>query len=297
MPRTPIDKSIPPPLRALGGWPDAEWFDPSILTGEEVVGLSLPRLPGARKLTFELAERFLAPPKPKQRSAKETAAAPACVPRGMGGLLESVGASRAAAFRKPRFFFEAPPTLYFAEIPSTNLKARASDTLRRNLVSIAFRGCVLTCGTKTVTAMFWPADEGEVTAFVREADPPHPPHIQFDRADEERPPPARSWRRAAHAATHPGKPSATPRSQRASALERDKLLSELDELRARIAQLQRQQSVTNAMETLGLDDARLKAMLLLLHPDRHGNSDAANEAAKWVNGLRDLLKAPRAASS
>ena len=45
------------------------------------------------------------------------------------------------------------------------------------------------------------------------------------------------------------------------------------------------------METLGLDDARLRAMLLLLHPDKHANSPAATEAAKWVNGLRDILGA------
>jgi hypothetical protein len=32
-------------------------------------------------------------------------------------------------------------------------------------------------------------------------------------------------------------------------------------------------------------------MLRLLHPDKHGGSEAANEAAKWINGLRDLLKA------
>jgi hypothetical protein len=67
----------------------------------------------------------------------------------------------------------------------------------------------------------------------------------------------------------------------------------MDLLRNRIAELQRGQSVLGAMETLGLDDARLKAMLLLLHPDKHGNSEAANEAAKWVNGLRDALKAKR----
>ena len=62
-------------------------------------------------------------------------------------------------------------------------------------------------------------------------------------------------------------------------------------MRARIAELQRLHSVEGALETLGLTDARLKAMLLLLHPDKHGNSEAANEAAKWVNGLRDVLKA------
>jgi hypothetical protein len=44
------------------------------------------------------------------------------------------------------------------------------------------------------------------------------------------------------------------------------------------------------MEKLGLDDGRLKSMLTLLHPDKHGGSDAANDAAKWINNLRDLLK-------
>ena len=60
-----------------------------------------------------------------------------------------------------------------------------------------------------------------------------------------------------------------------------------------VVELERLHSVAGAMKTLGLDDDRLRAMLLLLHPDKHANSAAANEAAKWVNGLRDVLKENR----
>jgi hypothetical protein len=57
--RSSADKSIPPPLRALGGWADAEWFDRAVLLQDEVVGLTLPKLPGLRKQSFELAERAM----------------------------------------------------------------------------------------------------------------------------------------------------------------------------------------------------------------------------------------------
>jgi hypothetical protein len=127
--------------------------------------------------------------------------------------------------------------------------------------------------------MFWPEQETDVTSFVTLAGPPYPLHVQFGQAAAPRP--AAGGTRAAEGKASHGR------------AERERLLAEMDLLRNRIAELQRGQSVLGAMETLGLDDARLKAMLLLLHPDKHGNSEAANEAAKWVNGLRDALKAKR----
>ncbi len=279
------DTSTPPPLRALGGWDDAEWFCPSILSEEEVVGLTLPKLPGVRKQNFHLVERSAPlPPRKVPRGAK---AAPVAKPpaTGIGPILDGLYVLRAAAFRKPTFFFEAPPILYFADIPAANLKLRAADTLRRDLIQNALRGCVVRHDGTHLMAMFWPNAETDITAFVSAASPPHPLHIQFAEAELERTLAGRA---------QPEPPNRTPRPARERALhetERADLLRELETLRRRISDLQRSQSAIGAMEALGLDDARLKSMLLLLHPDKHANSAAANEAAKWVNGLRDLLKA------
>ncbi len=293
LPKTPPDPSVPPPLRALGGWLDADWFDPSILEEGEVVGISLPALPGTRKQSFELAERSVSKPVTKQRGAK-AAPAPRPPPAGIGQILDHVGVLRAASFRRPRFFFQASPTLFFADIPAAKLKTRAADGLRRDLIRNALRGCVLSCRKAEVTVMAWPMDDAEVTSFVRAAMPPTPMHSQFDTAEAERLD-AEPRRRGlgASAAGKGAEKDAAPRPTRAARAERDRLLAELDALRSRIVELQSGQSIQGAMQTLGLDDARLRSMLLLLHPDRHGNSEAANEAAKWVNGLRDLLRAER----
>jgi hypothetical protein len=91
----------------------------------------------------------------------------------------------------------------------------------------------------------------------------------------------------------PAKTRAPKAAARDTAREQ-RLLQDVAALRAQIDALQRANSVTGAMEQLGLDDARLKSMLRLLHPDKHGGSEAANDAAKWLNNLRDLLKAKQA---
>jgi len=279
----------------LGGWLEADWFDSSILEEVQVVAISLPVLPGQRKQSFELAERSVQQSVSRKRG-KKVAAVPPPPPSGIGQILDSVGVLRAAAFRRPRFFFQAAPTLFFADMPAARLKTRAADAFRRDLIRNALRGCVLSCRPAQVTAMFWPSDEAEVTAFVRAAEPPWPMHIQFDSAEADRLAlaPAKRGRPGAAAATK-GKPDKhlEPRPARADSAERARLLAELDALRSRIVELEGRQSIRGAMETLGLDDARLRSMLLLLHPDRHGNSEAATEAAKWVNGLRDILKSQR----
>ncbi len=287
MPRTTTDTSIPPPLRALGGWPDADWFCPTILTEDEVVGITLPKLAGSRKQTFHLVERTALQsaaakkrPAPSGPPAKRLAA-------NIGQLLDGLGVLRAAAFRKPSFFFEGAPALYFAEIPAANLKVRAADTLRRALIEHGCRGCIVRQQPKSFTAMLWPRAEADITAFVGAAGPPFPLHPQFDEPE---------LAPVAGRAAKPARAAARDTAADSGRAERDRLLHELQALRSRIAELQGSQSALGAMETLGLDDARLKSMLLLLHPDRHANSEAANEAAKWVNGLRDMLRASRASA-
>jgi hypothetical protein len=298
--KNPADNSIPPPLRALGGWVEADWFDPAILHQTEVVGMTLPALGGGRKQNFELVERFAQPPavKAKKRAAKsdEVKAAAGTI----GELIEQAGSTHGAAFRRVKFFFEAPASLFFAAVPAANLKARAADGLRKDLIRLAFRGCVLNWGDDGVVAMFWPSSETDVTAFVRAARPAHALHPQFDEAEEERrlaEPVRRGLLGGGRAAPPPvvevaaRRPSKSDdKARRLLAAERNRLLEELEQLRGRIVELQASQSTVGAMEALGLDDARLRSMLLLLHPDKHGNSEAANEAAKWVNGLRDVLK-------
>ena len=283
------DASIPPPLRALGGWEDADWFCPSILSEEEVVGLTLPKLAGIRRQSFHLVERSAPQLAKKTARGAKAAETPA---GGIGPILDGLRVSRAAAFRKPTFFFEAPPILYFADIPAAHLKIRAADTLRRALIESALRGCVVQHDAARVMAMFWPSAETEITAFVSAAAPPHRLHPQFAQAEAERavagrPAPEPPGRAAKPARETPGI------DRRVYEAERADLLRELDTLRRRISELQQSQSAIGAMEALGLDDARLRSMLLLLHPDRHANSEAATEAAKWVNGLRDVLKASK----
>ncbi len=281
------DTSIPPPLRALGGWDDAAWFCPSILTEEDVVGLTLPKLPGTRKQNFHLVERsaLQAPSRPA-RGAK-AAPAPTAPATGIGPILDGLRVNRAAAFRKPTFFFDGPAILYFADIPAANLKIRAADLLRRALIDSALRGCVVHHDPGRVLAMFWPSAESDITAFVEAALPPYPLHAQFAQAEAAR---AVTGRAAAEPV---GSTARAPRDRdsRAFEVERAGLLRELQSLRLRISEMQQSQSAVSAMETLGLDDARLRSMLILLHPDKHANSVAATEAAKWVNGMRDLLKA------
>lgn len=283
------DTSIPPPLRALGGWDDAEWFCPSILSEEEVVGLTLPKLPGTRKQNFHLVERSA--PQPTGKTPRAAAAAKPAA-SGIGPILDGLKVIRAAAFRKPTFFFESPPILYFADIPAASLKIRAADTLRRELIQIALRGCVVRHDGTRVMAMFWPSAETDITAFVTAAAPPHPLHIQFALAEAER---AVAGRVPPEPPGRSAPPESSARDRKRHEAERAGLMRELDALRRRVSELQQSQSALVAMEALGLDDARLKSMLLLLHPDRHASSEAATEAAKWVNGLRDLLKANRAA--
>ena len=289
MPKPTIDKSIPPPLRALGGWEDADWFCPTILSSDEVVGMSLPKLAGCRKQTFHLVERSVPQPTPKRRAPVDPVV-PKRVAATFGQVLDGLGVLRAAAFRKPSFFFEAAPTLYFADIQAAKLKARAADALRRDLIRTSFRGCVVRYEADCVTAMFWPRTEHAITAFISAAAPPHALHSQFDDADIGAALPEPGMRHGTKRGAAAAQPSGDTRALQA---ERKRMLAELQVLRDRIAELQQSQSALGAMETLGLDDSRLRAMLLLLHPDRHANSAAANEAAKWINGLRDLLKSGR----
>ncbi len=290
MARTGTERAAPPPLRALGGWLVAEWFCPTVLTDAEVVGFTLPKLAVCRKQNFRLVERSAAAPDASPRGPTGQAVrSPKRPQASLADILDEFGATRAASFRRPSFLFESAPVLYFADMPAARLKIRSADSLRRALIGSGLRGCVLRVEPKSVLAMFWPDAEHDITAFVSEAEPPYALHAQFgqqDAAVQDRAPPPRRSARPEPAEGDPAFPAG----------ERNRLLSELAALRSRIAELQQSQSALGAMETLGLDDARLKAMLRLLHPDKHGGSEAANEAAKWVNNLRDLLKAAGASS-
>ncbi len=285
--RTAAKTATPPPLRALGGWLGADWFCPTVLSDAEVVGFTLPKLAGSRKQTFRLVERSRSSVAASGVRAGPAARSPKHKQVSLADILDEFGATRAAAFRRTTFLFESAPVLYFAEIPLANVKLRSADNLRRALIDSGLRGCVLLVEAKTVIAMFWPAAEHEITMFVSQAEPPYALHAQFDQPQAavrvrqpRRPANKGQESQEGHTPLGPG--------------ERELLLRELAELRSRVAELQQSQSALSAMEALGLDDARLKAMLRLLHPDRHGGSEAANDAAKWVNNLRDLLKTARA---
>jgi hypothetical protein len=264
---------VAPPLLALGGWQNAEWFSPALMSDATIVGFSLPKLAGLRRQNFNVSQRSVAD---KVKRGKQAAAdvAPKRVAGKLALILDGVGAARAVSCGRSRFLFDTGPVLFFAEIPLAKLKARAAAKFRRDLAGIGALGCVVWLEGTFATVMVWVITESDITQFVNAAVPDFALHADFFKAvapaKENAKAPARAARRAA---------------DREAAL-----LAEVAALRAQIDQLQQARSALGAMEQLGLDDARLKSMLRLLHPDKHGGSEAASEAAKWLNGLRDLLK-------
>jgi hypothetical protein len=300
LPGKTADTDSPPPLTALGGWTSADWFSASVLSDEDVVGITLPKLAGLRKQTFRLVERS-APGSAPTAVTKTYSGRRQSISAKLGAILEAYAPSKAAAFGRTKLLFDPAPTLFFAELPAARLKARAANKLRAQLIENELRGCILDIGKTHLIAMFWPSSETGITLFVEAAQPSHPMHIQFDQAEDARARALEDGRKPA--ATFPPEKSPSPAKpkradQPLGAKERTRLQSEkaaliqeVNTLRAQIEKLQKSQSALGAMEQLGLDDTRLKSMLRLLHPDKHGGSEAANEAAKWINGLRDLLKA------
>jgi hypothetical protein len=296
--KTGADVATPPPLKALGGWLNAEWFCPTVVTDHEVVGLTLPDLPGRKKQSFRIVERSAADTQAgKAKKAPVSPEGPAA--RGIGHVLDWIGATQVAVFRRTTLLFDSKPVLYFATIPLANLKVRTANRLRRALMEAHFRGCLVHTEASMATAMFWPDAEAEITGFVGAAAPTHALHIEFDeaeaqhRAEEQERRFSLTGRRAAP--PEPARPAKRldDRERRQMQGEKQALLQEIQSLRAQIGTLQSSHSELSAMQALGLDDDRLKSMLRLLHPDKHGNSEAANDAAKWVNNLRDLLKTRR----
>ena len=263
---------IAPALVAFGGWAEAEWFSAALLSDPKIVAFRLPPLPGMPKQAFHVIDRGSDEP-PSRQAVQE----PRTVPRRMAGklavLLDGVGAVRALASARSRLLFESGPVLFFADIPAAKLKVRAANKLRRELVSIGARACVLSARSDFVTLMFWPSAETKITAFVDLAEPEHRIHPEFEAAPRGR------------AGGREDRPSEKRDRDREM-----KLLSRIATLQSEVEALTRARSAQGALEQLGLDDARLKSMLKLLHPDKHANSEAATEAAKWLNSMRELLK-------
>jgi hypothetical protein len=276
VPDSAPENAMPPPLLALGGWQNAEWFSPAVVADETVVGFSLPKLPGIRRQNFNVTDRSTAQKVP--RGQKMTA--PEVAPKRMAGkvalILDTYGATRAVACCRSRFLFETGPVVFFADVPLTKLKARPANKLRRELIDIGVHACVVWVEGSSATLMLWSAAETEITQFINAAVPDQTLHADF-------------FKSVAPAAGK-ARPVAVPKADQRAAEREAALLREVTALRQQIESLKQARSALGAMEQLGLDDARLKAMLRLLHPDKHGGSEAATEAAKWLNGLRDLLK-------
>jgi len=281
---TETEIAVPPSLKALGGWTHADWFSAAVLLDEEVVGITLPKVAGTRKQVFRLVERAR-PGAPRPPGAgRVPATAARSISARLGQVLETYGVTTAAAFGRSRLLYDPAPTLFFAELPAKNLKARAANKLRQELIQIGLRGCIVQIERARLIAMFWSSQESEITGFVDAASPPWPLHVQFAQAEQDRTRALEPPRQAV-----PDQPLGEKERKKLHA-ERAALVQQVNALRVQVEQLQKSQSARGAMDQLGLDDARLKSMLILLHPDKHGNSAAANEAAKWVNGLRELLR-------
>jgi hypothetical protein len=273
------DATVAPALKALGGWTNAPWFSPSVLSDTEIVGFQFPSLPGIRKQSFEITDRSASEKPPPKKAKTAPTKPPKRIAGRLSNLLDSFGTTQAVACGRSRFLFDAAPTLFFAEMPVARLKATSANKLRRGLIENGLGGCVVHTDGLSVMLMFWPTGDEAILDFVLSASPEHPLHLDFFKA-----PPAK--RGATPKAEGVGK----TRSTATASDSEKKLLREVSALRQHVEKLRQSQSEIGAMEKLGIDDARLKSMLMLLHPDKHGGSDAANEAAKWINSLRDVLK-------
>jgi hypothetical protein len=275
--------TMEPPLKAIGGWIDAPWFSPSVLSDSDVVGFQFPALPGLRKQNFQITDRSTADKSPSSKLKQAPAKPPKRIAGKLSNVLDGFGATRAVACCRSKFLFDSNPVLFFAEIPLTKLKPRSASKLRRELIGIGVRACVVSVDGSSVVVMVWPAADDAITEFVEAAAPEHPIHLDFFKAPSaEHKPDAKTTKDIRNRSD----PNANDREK--------KLLREVSALRRQVEQLQQSRSALGAMEKLGLDDGRLKSMLTLLHPDKHGGSDAANDAAKWINNLRDLLKSRQA---
>jgi hypothetical protein len=277
--QTNASAPVAPPLIALGGWLDAEWFCPTLLSDDAVAGFTFPKLPGLRKQSFHVIDRATISKTPSRKTKPDSAALPKRLAGKVWILLERFGSTRMVACSQVKLLFETGPILFFGEFPASKVKQRSANKMRRELIEIGVRGCVIQAGNDSVIFMFWPSTETAITDFVNTAAPDYALHGDFEKA-------------LASSAPRNAKPvpsSATRSDKRASDREA-KLLQEIIFLRQQVEALKTGQSPLAAMEQLGLDDARLKSMLKLLHPDKHANSAAATEAAQWLNNLRDLLK-------
>jgi hypothetical protein len=261
-----------PALTALGGWADAPWFCPSVLSDSEVVGFTLPAILGLRRQSFTVIDRAEMGAPKSGRMKTVLSKQPSRLAGKVAHIFEISGATRAVACCRAKFLFEAGAVLFFGEFPIAKLKQRAANKLRREFIEIGLVGCILRVESASAIGMFWPASETRITDFVNEAVPDHALHKDFAKA-------------AILASGGGATPAPKQENDRQA-----KFLAEIRALRAEIESLKKGQSPLVAMEQLGLDDARLKSMLKLLHPDKHGNSDEATDAAKWVNNLRELLK-------
>jgi hypothetical protein len=272
--------AIAPALTALGGWSDAEWFCPTILTDLEVSGFTFPKLPGLRKQSFHVLDRATMAKTPSRASKMNAAKPQRNLPGKAGSALAGFGATRAIACCQVKLLFETGPILFFGEFPAGKLKQRSANKMRRELIDIGHRGCILRVEEKSVIGMFWPSAETGITAFVNAARPDYPLHSDFEKT---------LTGPSTSKGTKPASASPNRPDKRANDREAQ-LLQEIASLRQQIDTMQQGQSPLLAMQQLGLDEARLKSMLKLLHPDKHGNSEEATNAAKWLNNLRDLLK-------
>lgn len=276
---TEAGTSTVPALSALGGWSDADWFCPTVLSDEDVVGFTFPDLAGLRRQSFHVLDRTKLA-RPASKDAKTPSKTqPSRLPGKMANVFEQFGANRAVACCRSKLFFETGAVLFFGEFPLGKLKQRSANRLRRDLIEIGVVGCILRIETASAIGMFWPATERRITGFVDAAAPDHALHRDFERAAP------LGGSANIRSSAHPAR-----RSQAAANARETKLLEEIIGLRKQVEALRSVQSPLAAMEQLGLDDARLKSMLKLLHPDKHGNSAEATDAAKWLNNLRDVLR-------
>ncbi len=266
--RRSTSKNSLTPLAALGGWSNSP--NPTFL--------DLRKARGLRAAVYRLLD--LSPWRITETKRQINT-------RLWDDILDDFGGVKHITCGYRNLLFPVDPLLQVVEFPYEKISGNfALDLQRRTRGRLL--ACVLHQCANQVTVLFWKRKATEITGRILAAGPDTPLPLLIEEYWERAPP-----RRSTPHVHPPKEPNSSseeakddPRHYRN---ELHRLLAEIVELRAQLSNQQQCLPKVDAIEALGLDDARLKAMLLLLHPDHHDNSAAATEATKWVNNLRDVL--------
>ncbi|MBV1797943.1 hypothetical protein [Siccirubricoccus sp. G192] len=302
------DSTVCDTFRAFGGWSRSAWCPISIAKDVKSIEHCFNEVITDSPFGFCCSRAGL------EDAVKAVSRDNFCLPGWWIDLAAAAPVTKFHALRRRVIFWPDPPILLFVQLPRDALGIRRANQVRRKARASKMLACVLDVGDQAINLLFWHKEEKKITANVLNAQPNmplrmlQPEPIRKQRKPASRPNSTSDFDAISEYNTRPQSefyPNQIEvdsiRAERDLALakhdavlaENNAILEEIFRLKTELKRIRKNQTSTSAMAQLGLDDARLKALLFLLHPDKHGNSEAATEAAKWVNGLRDELKRSR----